>query len=259
MIRLVYVLRRKENLSLAEFQTYWKEKHGPLVAKNATVMKVRKYIQSHTIDDPLNDAIRESRGAMEAYDGVADLWWDNEEDLASPGETEEGQAASAELLEDEKNFIDFSRSTMYFTYEVPQVNPTPENLVAREKSPIIKLCFFAHHLDSLSLEDAQFYWRVNHGPLIRSNAQTTAIKRYIQVHMLDTPFNDAVQEPRGAMEKPFMGHAELWFNRVESIAASTLPAAQAAGEAAKEDEAKFIDFSRSALRWAKEHVFVDRQ
>ena len=29
MIRLVYVLRRKENLSQAEFQTYWKEKHGP--------------------------------------------------------------------------------------------------------------------------------------------------------------------------------------------------------------------------------------
>ena len=258
MIRLVYVLRRKENLSLAEFQTYWKEKHGPLVAKHSTTMKVRKYIQSHTLDDPANEAVRESRGAMEAYDGVADLWWDSEEALLASAESEEYQAAATELFEDEQNFIDFSRSCFYFTYEVPQVNPTPENIVAREKSRIVKLCFFAHHLDSLTLEEAQFYWRANHGPLIRSNAQTMAIKRYIQVHQLNSPLNDMSLNPRGTMEKPFMGHAELWYDRAEIQANAEIPEAQKAGEAAKQDEAKFIDFSTSALWFAKEHIFVDR-
>ena len=32
MIRLVYVLRRLPNLSLQEFQDYWRDAHGPLVA-----------------------------------------------------------------------------------------------------------------------------------------------------------------------------------------------------------------------------------
>ena len=253
MVRLVYVLRRNENLSLSEFQEYWKNTHGPLVARHSTAMKLRKYIQSHTMDDPMNDTARESRGAMEPYDGVADLWWDSEEDLINQATIPAGQEAAAELFEDEKNIIDFSRSTMYLTTEVPQVN-TPENIVARENSPFVKLCFFVQHLDNLSLEDAQFYWRNNHGPLIRSLASLMAIKRYIQVHLV----NPIPEGPRGVMAEPFMGHAELWYNRAESAAAFETTAAQQAAEAAKQDEAKFIDFKRCALWYAKEHVFVDR-
>jgi hypothetical protein len=33
MIRFVYVVRRLPKLSRQEFQRYWRENHGPLVAK----------------------------------------------------------------------------------------------------------------------------------------------------------------------------------------------------------------------------------
>ena len=52
-----------------------------------------------------------------------------------------------------------------------------------------------------------------------------------------------------------MGHAEVWFDRA-GIQAVT-EERRLANQRAIEDEAKFIDFSRSAMWLGKEHVFVD--
>ena len=97
MIRFEYVLRRKPGMSIEEFQDYWLNTHGPLVAKLSTAMGVSRYAQLHTIaDDPRHKAMQESRGLMEPCDGVAELWWYN-----TPPGTKEAQAASEELLEDD--------------------------------------------------------------------------------------------------------------------------------------------------------------
>jgi uncharacterized protein (TIGR02118 family) len=258
MIRFVYVIRRRQGLSLAEFQKYWRNNHGPLVAKHSTTMRIRRYVQTHTLEDPINDAIRERRGLQSPYDGVAELWWDNTEELIAAAEKPDYQSAADELLEDEKNFIDFSKSSLWFAYELPQVNPSPENILALEESPIIKICYFGNILTGLSMEEAQLYWRMNHGPLLRSLAPALAIKRYIQVHRLVTPFDEGPRLIRGEMEEPYMGHAELWYDRKDLAAAMATPEGVRAGELAAEDEAKFIDFQRSAMWLAKEHVFIDR-
>jgi len=258
MIRLVYVLSRREGMSRQEFQDYWRNIHGPLVAKHSTALRVRRYVQSHTLDDPINDLLRERRGTQDPYDGVAELWWNHEDQVAEGITAPEGQEAALELLEDERKFIDFSRSSLYWGTEVPQINPTPENIVARVESPIIKLCFFGTHRAELTREEAALYWRMHHGPLVRSLAQAARIKRYLQVHSLETPLNDALRQPRGEMAEPFDGNAELWFDRLEMAGAVTTPEGARAMELLVEDEAKFTDFKRSALWIAKEHVFIDR-
>ena len=258
MIRFVYPVCRKEGMSLGEFQSYWRNFHGPLVARHSTTMRVRRYVQTHRLDDPFNEEVRERRGFREPYDGVADLWWDNQEELAAAAGDPAYQEANEELLEDEKKFIDFSKSSIWFAYEVPQINPTPENIVALEDSPIIKLCYFGHGRPELSLDEAQLYWRMNHGPLLRSLAPALGVKRYIQVHRLVTPFDDIPRSARGGMEEPFMGQAELWYDRKDLLVAMMTPEGVRAGELAAEDEARFVDFSRSAMWLAKEHVFVDR-
>ena len=72
MIRLTFVLRRNPNMSRAEFQRYWREVHGPLVAKHATTLNILRYVQVHTLEDPVNDQLAGARGAMEPpYDGAA--------------------------------------------------------------------------------------------------------------------------------------------------------------------------------------------
>lgn len=117
MIKLVYCLRRLPHLSREEFQRYWREVHAPLVRKHAQALRIRRYVQSHTLDSPLNEAIRANRGGPAPYDGVAELWWDSAEEMTAAMASPEGRAAGRELLEDERRFIDLERSPLWVAQE----------------------------------------------------------------------------------------------------------------------------------------------
>ena len=124
MVKLVFCLRRLPHLSLAEFQEYWLQKHGPLVRSHAETLRIRRYVQTHTLDNAgLQGGMASYRGAPEAYDGVAELWWDSLDDLLQAPATPEGRAASLELLEDERRFIDHARSPLWVAAEHEIVSP----------------------------------------------------------------------------------------------------------------------------------------
>ena len=116
MERICYAIRRLPNLSLEQFQSHWLEKHGPLAGRNLRAVGAQRYAQVHTLDDPLNEVLRASRGCIEPFDGIAEILWDREEMLKATS-TPEGLQAMGELQEDEKNFIDFSRSAMWIARE----------------------------------------------------------------------------------------------------------------------------------------------
>jgi uncharacterized protein (TIGR02118 family) len=118
MIRLTYALRRRSSMSREEFQAYWRETHAPLVRDRAETLRIRRYVQAHTLTTPLDEALAAGRGATtEPYDGVAELWWDSVEDLAAAMGTPEGEQAGRELLEDEANFIDLGASPIWVSRE----------------------------------------------------------------------------------------------------------------------------------------------
>ena len=99
MIRLTFLLRRKPEQSLDEFQHYWLHEHGPLVASHANHLNLLRYVQVHTLHDPINEAMNKGRGGkMETpYDGVAELWWENDDLLQAALVSQEGQKAGAEV------------------------------------------------------------------------------------------------------------------------------------------------------------------
>ena len=76
-----------------------------------------KYVQSHTIDTPINQGLIESRGLAAPYDGITEVWWRSEGALTAAMETDEGAAAFQALLNDESGFIDFSQSRVFITKE----------------------------------------------------------------------------------------------------------------------------------------------
>jgi len=118
MIRLTYALRRRPDLTRDEFQRYWRETHAPLVETVAATLRIRRYVQAHTLATPLDGALRDSRGAtVEPFDGVAELWWDSVDDLAAAMSTPEGAQAARQLLEDEANFIDLEASPIWVADE----------------------------------------------------------------------------------------------------------------------------------------------
>ena len=115
MIKLTYALVRLPHLSREAFQAYWFETHAPLVASVKETLRIRRYVQLHSLPADVSESLRPTRGGPEGYDGVAQLWWDSFEDMASddPAAAEAGRL----LLEDERRFIDLARSPLWWGEE----------------------------------------------------------------------------------------------------------------------------------------------
>ena len=117
MIKLTFVLVRRPEFSRADFQTYWRDRHAPLVASVREVLRIRRYIQTHSFPPDVSEPLRQSRGAPADYDGVAQLWWDSLEDVAAASADPAGAEAGRRLLEDERRFIDLARSPLWWGEE----------------------------------------------------------------------------------------------------------------------------------------------
>ena len=259
MIRLVFALRRQSHLTLAEFQDYWLNQHGPLVASFATDLNILRYVQTHTIESPMNEAAQNARGKMEPhYDGIAELWWSSEAELVEQMSTASGNAAraGAALLEDESKFIDLPHSPLWFAYEYPQINPSPEDIAAKQKSNILRVFFPLRHQSKLSEEEARHYWLTHHGPIVRSHAEATRTLCYRQVHRANSPLDIAVQKARGTKIESYLGHAEAWIDMGK---APTTDESRRANAAFINDEHNFIDMERSTFLFGKEHTIIDKR
>jgi uncharacterized protein (TIGR02118 family) len=117
MTKLVFCLRRLPHLSRGEFQRYWREVQAPLVREHRAALGIHRYVQIHTADTPANALLRASRNGPEEFDGVAELWWKSEAELAEATSSEAGRRAGAALLEDERRFIDLARSPLWLANE----------------------------------------------------------------------------------------------------------------------------------------------
>ena len=94
MVKLFIILRRKPGMTPEEFHHYWKEKHGPLVAKLPGLVK---YTQHHVMSMP-----REEYATVDApIDGVVEVWLESPEAMAQAQGSPELQA----VLADEKVFM----------------------------------------------------------------------------------------------------------------------------------------------------------
>ena len=115
MIKLTFALVRLPHLSRAAFQRYWLETHAPLVASVKDVLRIRRYVQLHSLSPEVSESLRQARGGPEGFDGVAQLWWDSFDDLANPDPA--AAEAGRWLLEDERKFIDLVKSPLWWGEE----------------------------------------------------------------------------------------------------------------------------------------------
>ena len=117
MIKLTFALVRLPHLTREQFQDYWLNSHGPLVASVKDSLRIRRYVQLHSFDEALSAGIRASRDAPPQFDGVAQLWYDSLEDLAALADDPAARAAGRLLLEDEKTFIALPKSPLWWGEE----------------------------------------------------------------------------------------------------------------------------------------------
>src|SRR5215471_17296496 len=119
MIKLIYCVRRLPHLSMPEFQSHWLEHHSQFGPR---VKSIRRYVQYHVLqDDPIREAMAQAGvSKVEPFDGVAIAWFDS---LDAMRKDLTGDSVIAEALEDEKHFIDHSRTTACVAEEHVVVEP----------------------------------------------------------------------------------------------------------------------------------------
>jgi uncharacterized protein (TIGR02118 family) len=103
MIKLVYCITKKKDLTDDEFFRYWLHTHGPLAAR---VPHLRKLVQSHRLAVP-GDKYHPD------FDGMAELWFDDAASLLAARQSPEWRA----ITEGEANFIDRAKTAYFVTEE----------------------------------------------------------------------------------------------------------------------------------------------
>ncbi len=259
MIRVSCLLARDPALSRAAFLERWRDEVGPLVASMQSRLDIVRYVQTHPDPDASaadRDA-RAARGCPEfSFDAMGDYWFASAEavaDLLSQAQSREMLRAVAKA---EQRLCDPGRSVVWAGYEYPQVATGHARIVARPRTPMMKLAFILYGHDSMSETKAREYWLHDHGPLIRSHAVARGMACYQQVHRCEADVLPDLAEALGHRIGDFLGHAEAWFDR--SVARAG-PDVDAARNDAIADERRFIDLPRSMLFSGKEYLFIDRE
>ena len=120
MIKISFCMRRLPHLSLEEFRAYWRDKHPLAVPPEAIpTLGVKRYVQVHSLDTDARELVVGPRaGLEEPLDGIAELWVESLEALERDWSTDEAKEILRAFFEDEKNFIDWSRSTILVSEEI---------------------------------------------------------------------------------------------------------------------------------------------
>lgn len=126
MLKLIMCVKRLPQLTREEFDRHWIERHAPLVRARQEVLGIRRYIQTVPLNNPsVQAAIQAGRGTeVVDFDGCGELWWDDLESHLAARKTPEGAEALRVLVEDERRFVDLSRTQLWYGIE-RAVIPSP--------------------------------------------------------------------------------------------------------------------------------------
>jgi len=254
MIKLVYAIARRADVPLGDFYDYWLRSHGPRVKGHAEAIGAKRYVQSHTLDTPANEAMRESRGMLPPLPGITEVWWDSLADFQQALSDPRGQAAMADLAEDEAKFIDTANSQIFLTREHPIFDFAGG---AKLGPDVGKVTYLLTRRDGMTVEDCHATWLADHGPLVASFARASRMARYVQSHTIAPEINATIGTSRG-LAAPLDGITEVWIKPGDE-ASPDPEAARRAGPALIEDERRFVEMGRSRCFITREHEIFDRR
>lgn len=241
--KLLYLLRRKEGLSLSEFRQHWLDRHAEFGRRNPAILR---YVQYHALaDDPIRAALPQAGAGSDAtgYDGMAVAWFGSAAELR---EAMRGDGVAA-ALEDESRFIDHSRSVALLADEYVVVDPV-------EPSPIV-LVECLRKRQELSASQFSTRW-LQHGEIGRKANARGLLQGYIQNHVVAGEDGRVGElESLGAGARGWDGIVTAYFHSV--AVAKTLFQDPLAGEESFEDEKEFIDHEANQYFMAERHVIKD--
>lgn len=199
-IKLFAFSRRRQGVTVEEFQQYWEGVHARQIADEPSL---RRYVRRYELNPRLSEDYGRDRfrpeGAGAGWDGVAVLWFD------SP--------AAFEAMQAEPAFGAHAGDGAEFRDEAQLVVLThdPEVIVnapLRDEAGAKMLCILRRN-PGLDLATFHQHWRHHHGGLFQRIPELNdPLLAYEQNHGIEVP---------GA---PFDGVTEQWFRSYGSFLAS---------------------------------------
>jgi uncharacterized protein (TIGR02118 family) len=221
MVKAVSFFKRRSGMSVEAFQAYWLSRHPDVVAR---LPGIRRYVQSHTL-------LGGYRKGEPAYDGIAEIWFDDTGAMRALA----GTPAYAAVQADEARFIERGTMGLLITEEhVIKGGPAPGDGV--------KNIEFVTHKPGMAIDAFQRYWREVHGPLA---ARIPVVRRYVQSHTRRAAYESG-------RTPAYDGVALTWFDDTEAMRASARSPEYAR---VRGDEPNFITADPPFII-TREHVIV---
>ena len=151
MIRFEYYFRRQPQVNSEAFQAAWHDSLQTAWLEVLNSLGCQRALAVLGQHNDLFDQMNHARGGlMQApFDLVVELWWANDAE-AVRALTGGGLERLADLVSAQAAWLDAGQSPAWLAMEYPQVNPTPEDLVASAGSVLKKLQFPLQHRRDLS-------------------------------------------------------------------------------------------------------------
>ena len=198
MIKVLAPAQKNPNSrTMAEFQNYWGESHGPLFSNTKDL---RRYVQHLTLPESYAGTPKPT------YDGVSMFWYDDLEVLRTPNNDPKAVALRQAVVEDDRQLFDrlpgwplhHKRASVIAEERIIVDGPTTPDMV--------KAIWIAGKLPGLTNDEFFGHWLEVHGPLA---AKAPGIRRYVQ--------NYAVRDASGLRPMTHDGWSEAWFDDLASL------------------------------------------
>lgn len=199
LIQKFSLLRRREDFTKEQFQKYWREEHGPLLASIPAYWKNNSsYVQSRALPLPA------SIGTESPFDGIAQTMQRPRENLQRG-------------FFDEPEYMDIVRPDELKFLSVPECTAVfGRQHVIKDGPPTgVKFISFLRRVDGMELDPFLDYWRNKHALLVEDvKPFWNHIRRYVQNHGIPEWSRGLALDGKVA---PFSGVAEIWFDSPEAV------------------------------------------
>ncbi len=115
MIRFIHCMKKRPELTIAEFREYWNsQEFTELMDRMTQMLGPVSVIRNLTFNIELNNSLMQERGAEEPFDGIIEFWLESAADLQNLNNAE-ADALRAEMEAYQQQFVDFTESRRFFT------------------------------------------------------------------------------------------------------------------------------------------------
>ncbi len=117
MIKMVCCLTKRQDVDATSFRYYCEHQLQELLVEFAHTWGAERFAISHTLAVDANRAMMKARHTRPPYDGLIEMWWDQARNFTAAQSQAAAQEADRALYQTNQNFIDYSRSSLFFTQE----------------------------------------------------------------------------------------------------------------------------------------------